>query len=107
MSQFFDVQHKDFWQMFIHHIATIILMCLSWIVNVYRIGTLVILVHDISDIFLDGAKLIKYSGYQKVCDTVFGLFSISWMVTRLGIYPFWIIRKYVCYSDGWFKEKQT
>lgn len=52
-SQFFDVKRKDFWQMFIHHIATIILMCFSWIGNLTRIGSLVLLVHDCADIFLE------------------------------------------------------
>ncbi|CAG9854287.1 unnamed protein product [Phyllotreta striolata] len=92
ISQFFDVKRKDFWQMFIHHIATIVLMCLSWIVNVFRVGTLVLLVHDCADIFLEAAKMAKYSGYQKVCDAIFALFTVLWIVTRLGIFPFWIIR---------------
>ena len=93
VSQFFDVKRKDFWQMFIHHIATIVLMCLSWVVNVFRIGSLVLVVHDSADIFLEAAKMAKYSGYQKVCDTIFGIFTVLWIVTRLGIYPFWIIKK--------------
>ncbi|XP_074033325.1 ceramide synthase 6 isoform X2 [Leptinotarsa decemlineata] len=92
VSQFFDVKRKDFWQMFIHHIATIILMCLSWIVNVFRVGTLVLVVHDSADIFLEAAKMAKYSGYQKVCDTIFAIFTILWITTRIGIFPFWIIR---------------
>lgn len=52
-SQFFDVRRKDFWQMFIHHIATISLMCFSWISNLTRIGSLVLVVHDCADIFLE------------------------------------------------------
>ncbi|KAK9876059.1 hypothetical protein WA026_011169 [Henosepilachna vigintioctopunctata] len=92
VSQFFDVKRKDFWQMFIHHIATIVLMCLSWIVNVFRIGTLVLVVHDAADILLEAAKMAKYSGYQKVCDFIFAVFTVLWIVTRIGIFPFWIIR---------------
>ncbi|KAF7272111.1 hypothetical protein GWI33_015076 [Rhynchophorus ferrugineus] len=91
VSQFFDVKRKDFWQMFIHHIATILLMVLSWVVNVFRIGSLVLVVHDCADIFLEAAKMAKYSGYQKVCDTIFAIFTILWIVTRIGLYPFWII----------------
>ncbi|XP_044261537.1 ceramide synthase 6-like [Tribolium madens] len=92
VSQFFDVKRKDFWQMFIHHIATIVLMCLSWVVNLFRIGSLVLVVHDCADIFLEAAKMAKYSGYQKVCDTIFGIFTVLWIATRLGVYPFWIIK---------------
>ena len=39
--------------MFIHHIATIALMCFSWIGNLTRIGSLVLVVHDCADIFLE------------------------------------------------------
>ncbi|KAL1502415.1 hypothetical protein ABEB36_007558 [Hypothenemus hampei] len=92
ISQFFDVKRKDFWQMFIHHIATIVLMCLSWIVNVFRVGTLVLVVHDSADILLEAAKMAKYSGYQKVCDVIFSLFTVMWIITRLGFFPFWIIK---------------
>jgi len=64
-SQFFDVKRKDFWQMFIHHIATISLMCFSWVGNLTRIGSLVLLVHDSADIFLEvrvleGEKIVFY-----------------------------------------------
>lgn len=91
ISQFWDVKRKDFWQMFVHHIATIALLCFSWVCNLHRIGTLVLLLHDFADIFLDAAKAAKYSVYQKVCDTLFALFVVLWIGTRLGLYPFYII----------------
>lgn len=59
-SQFFDVKRKDFWQMFIHHIATLTLMYFSWICNLTRIGSLVLLVHDCADIFLEVTTLILF-----------------------------------------------
>lgn len=93
VSQFFDVKRKDFWQMFVHHIATILLMSLSWTCNLYRIGSLVLVVHDCADIFLEAAKMAKYANYQTVCDCIFGIFTVLWIVTRLGVYPFWIIYK--------------
>ena len=40
-SQFMDVKRKDFWEMFVHHIVTILLLTLSWTCNLTRIGTLV------------------------------------------------------------------
>ncbi|XP_023706928.1 ceramide synthase 6 isoform X1 [Cryptotermes secundus] len=91
VSQFFDVKRKDFWQMFIHHIAAICLMGFSWVCNLHRIGTLVLLTHDCSDIFLEAAKMAKYANYQRVCDALFVLFTILWIITRLGVFPMWII----------------
>jgi len=91
VSQFFDVKRKDFWQMFVHHIATICLMAFSWVCNLHRIGTLVLLIHDCADIFLEAAKMAKYSNYQRVCDVLFVIFTLLWTATRLGVYPMWII----------------
>ena len=48
-----------------------------------QVGTLVILVHDCSDHLLEFAKLLKYTGFQHCCDIFFGLFAVTWIVTRL------------------------
>jgi len=38
--------------------------------------------------------MAKYANYQKVCDCVFAIFTILWIGTRMGVYPFWIIHRY-------------
>jgi len=91
ISQFFDVKRKDFWEMFIHHVTTIALMGFSWTCNLTRVGTLVLVIHDCADIFLEAAKLCKYTNYQKLCDLLFACFALTWVVTRLGVYPTWIL----------------
>ncbi|KAJ6658150.1 hypothetical protein lerEdw1_001626 [Lerista edwardsae] len=53
-----------------------------------RIGTLIISLHDAPDIFLEVAKLSNYAKYQRLCDATFIVFSVIFIVTRLGIYPF-------------------
>ncbi|XP_059622699.1 ceramide synthase 6 [Phlebotomus argentipes] len=87
ISQFRDVKRKDFWQMFVHHMVTLLLLGLSWVCNMHRVGSLVLAVHDCADIFLEAAKLTKYANYQKVCDTIFAIFTVVWIVTRLGFFP--------------------
>ena len=59
ISQFFDVKRKDFWAMFLHHVVTIALLSFSWTCNWTRIGTLVLLVHDFADGFLEVKQKIK------------------------------------------------
>lgn len=87
VSQFFDIKRKDFWQMFIHHLVTLLLLSLSWVCNLHRVGSLVLVVHDCADIFLEAAKITKYANYQKLCDCIFAFFTLIWIVTRLGFYP--------------------
>ena len=91
VSQFTDAKRKDFIELFIHHIATIMLLSLSWITNLTRVGTLILLVHNIADVLLEAAEMFKYANYQRTCDFLFAVFAVAWVVTRLGIYPTWII----------------
>lgn len=87
VSQFRDIKRKDFWQMFLHHCVTLLLLSLSWVCNLHRVGSLVLIVHDCADIFLEAAKITKYANYQKLCDCIFAFFTIIWIITRLGFYP--------------------
>lgn len=86
-SQFVDNQRKDFWQMFIHHVLTLMLISLSWVCNIHRVGSLILVVHDCADILLEIAKSLNYAKLTKACDVVFGLFSVVWVITRLVIFP--------------------
>ncbi|XP_041801511.1 ceramide synthase 5-like [Chelmon rostratus] len=90
-SQFTDIKRKDFMIMLVHHLVTIMLITFSYANNMLRAGTLVMCVHDASDIFLEAAKLANYAKYQRLCDGLFVVFSISFFITRLVIYPFWIV----------------
>ncbi|CAG7721492.1 unnamed protein product [Allacma fusca] len=87
ISQFFDVQRKDWGQMCLHHMTTIALLGFSWTCNMIRMGTLVLLLHDIADPFLELAKTTRYIGFHRACDWFFGTFAILFIITRLIIYP--------------------
>jgi len=91
ISQFFDVKRKDFMEMFVHHIATISLMVFSWTCHFHRIGSLVMYLHDFSDHWLEMAKLARYTNYKKMCDFWFLMFMCVWVLTRLGVFPVWLI----------------
>ncbi|KAI1900022.1 hypothetical protein AGOR_G00067940 [Albula goreensis] len=90
-SQFTDIKRKDFLIMFIHHLATVGLISFSYVNNMARVGTLVMCVHDASDFLLEAAKLANYAKYQRLCDSLFVLFGVVFFITRLIIFPFWIL----------------
>lgn len=87
----FDVKRKDFKEQVIHHIATLTLLSFSWISNYIRVGTLVMVVHDSADILLEGAKVLNYAKWNKAANGVFVVFTALFMLTRLVIFPFWLI----------------
>uniref|UniRef100_A0A8C5UNI5 Ceramide synthase 6 n=1 Tax=Malurus cyaneus samueli TaxID=2593467 RepID=A0A8C5UNI5_9PASS len=81
----------DFGIMFTHHIVAVILITCSYITNLTRVGTLILCLHDVSDIVLEAAKMANYCKCQKLSDLLFLTFAVVFIVTRLGIYPFWIL----------------
>ncbi|XP_071585652.1 ceramide synthase 5 isoform X2 [Heliangelus exortis] len=87
----YNYPFQDFLIMFVHHLATIGLITFSYMNNMVRVGTLVLCLHDASDFLLEAAKLANYAKYQRLCDAFFMLFGVVFIVTRLGIYPFWIL----------------
>uniref|UniRef100_F7CYJ2 Ceramide synthase 3 n=1 Tax=Monodelphis domestica TaxID=13616 RepID=F7CYJ2_MONDO len=75
----------------IHHLAALSLMSFSWCTNYIRSGTLVMLVHDVADIWLESAKLFSYAGWKQTCNTLFFIFAAVFFISRLIIFPFWIL----------------
>lgn len=52
---------------------------------------MVLALHDASDVFMEAAKVFKYSENELGASVFFGFFAISWLVTRLIFFPFWVI----------------
>ena len=49
-TSIFDTRRSDFWEMTLHHLVTVGLLSFSWTVNFVRVGTLILISHDISDV---------------------------------------------------------
>lgn len=58
----------------------------------FQIGAIILALHDASDVFLEAAKLFKYSEKELEASICFGFFAISWVLLRLIFFPFWIIK---------------
>lgn len=91
LTQFFDVKRKDFWEMFIHHIVTIILLCGSYTLNYTKMGAFILVVHDSADFYIEFAKMGKYANNSLVTNVGFISFTISFFLSRLVILPLWIV----------------
>ncbi|PKU39058.1 ceramide synthase 4-like [Limosa lapponica baueri] len=83
----FDVKRKDFKEQIIHHIATITLIFVSYCANLVRFGMIVMLVHDASDYILELAKMLHYMKWKRVCEAVFIVFAVVFIISRLVLFP--------------------
>ncbi|KAI4375985.1 hypothetical protein MLD38_013790 [Melastoma candidum] len=87
-----ETRRKDFAVMMSHHVITVILIGYSYLTGFFRIGFVILALHDASDVLMEVAKAFKYSGNDVGASVFFGLFALSWLILRLIIYPFWVIR---------------
>ena len=83
------IDQKDYRTMMSHHLMTISLLGLSF-KKYHRIGTIIALTHDLSDIPLITSKLLHYYNLEKkdkfidkITYTFFAIFFIFFFLTRL------------------------
>ncbi|XP_023549522.1 LAG1 longevity assurance homolog 3-like [Cucurbita pepo subsp. pepo] len=88
---FWETRRSDFGVSMSHHVATLILIVLSYIFRFARVGSVVLALHDANDVFLEIGKMSKYSGAETLASIAFILFVLSWLLLRLIYYPFWIL----------------
>eukprot|EP00911_Craspedida_sp_UC1_P000192 UC1_evm1s150 len=91
-------RRNDFWEMCIHHFAAIFLILFSYVGPYIRVGTLVLLVHDIPDIVSYLIKAVVDTKWTWLSVAVWGLLVTSWGFARLYVFPLYIIAD--CYTGG-------
>lgn len=94
---FIEVRRKDWLESFVHHIVTLGLQYYSFYANFTRAGMMVMLIHDVSDIFLEAAKLCRYAARQTLATAWFLGFAVSWIILRVIIFPRSIV--FNCLTD--------
>ncbi|KAM0666125.1 hypothetical protein ACQRIU_003980 [Beauveria bassiana] len=88
-------RRKDHWQMLTHHLVTITLLAYCYAYHQTRVGSVILVLLDVIDLFLPLAKCLKYLGFGVICDVIFGGFIVSWVIARRGLYIFTCWRIYV------------
>ncbi|KAI9729845.1 MAG: sphingosine N-acyltransferase lag1 [Cirrosporium novae-zelandiae] len=91
-----EERRKDHIQMFTHHIITCALIFASYGYHQTRVGNLVLCLMDSVDLIFPMAKILKYLHYLKACDIAFGVFMVTWFISRHIIY---VMVTYSLYAD--------
>eukprot|EP01084_Bolivina_argentea_P246339 412286_1 len=87
-TTFLDRHLKDFIASLIHHITAIILMSLSYHSGLVRVGVAVLLMHDPSDIILQGSKLFRLIDQTLLMNIGFACLVLTWFITRIVMFPY-------------------
>ncbi|PVH78580.1 longevity assurance proteins LAG1/LAC1 [Cadophora sp. DSE1049] len=92
-----EVRRKDYVEMLTHHIITLSLISITYIYRYTRAANVVLCLMDFVDILLPFAKLLRYLRYEMACNIAFGVFVVSWFITRhiLYLHFSWDIHQHV------------
>lgn len=85
----------DFREMFVHHIFTNLLIIGSSFYRLHYIGSMVFMIHDISDIPVDLSKLANFLKLKTATTICFVCMCITWLLMRLIILPFIVLRSII------------
>jgi len=82
---------NNFMEMLLHHCMTLLLISLAYFMNYVTVSHLVLFLHDISDLFLDWARATADTQLQTLTRTMSVLVVLSWVYTRLYLFPFYLM----------------
>lgn len=77
--------------MLLHHIVSFFLVYISYTWGAFRIGAVILLLHDLADPFMELAKCFLYAGKQLMADILFATFAAVFIFTRNYIFPLYVI----------------
>ena len=82
----------DFREMLSHHVVTNALVFFSSYYRLTRAGSMVFLLHDLSDVPVDMSKLANFVKWKYTTIACFAVMVLTWIATRLTIFPFVVCR---------------
>lgn len=74
---------RDSWEMVAHHLLVVLLLSAVYLGNYVRMGMLGLLLHDVTDLFLEASKLASSFRFRAVADLCFVGFAGAWAYARL------------------------
>uniref|UniRef100_A0A7S1BSX1 TLC domain-containing protein n=1 Tax=Corethron hystrix TaxID=216773 RepID=A0A7S1BSX1_9STRA len=85
------LRRGDFREMFLHHVVTNALVLSSSYFRITRSGTMVMILHDLSDIPVDLSKLANFLKWKRATAACFAVMLGFWIFFRLYYFPAQII----------------
>ncbi|KAM6464521.1 ceramide synthase 4-like [Liasis olivaceus] len=94
----FEVKRMDLREQIVHHAATVFLISFSYCANYIRIGSVVMILHDVPAFLMLFAKMFNYLKWQKTSYALFFIFTAVYLFASLVIFPCKILYNTYYYS---------
>lgn len=87
-----ETKHPDFWEMLLHGSLAISLCVISYLLNYVRIGSLVLLLHGCTDIFIYASKAFVDTPFSRVTGVSYLLLVATYGWFRIFVFPVYIMK---------------
>lgn len=87
-----EARHPDFWEMLLHHSVSVFLVFFSYFLNYVRIGSVVLLLHGATDIFIYLSKIFVDTPYMKLTGIAYVGMIASYCYLRIYVFPMYVMR---------------
>lgn len=87
-----EVHHPDFWEMLLHHSVSCSLVCYSYLLNYVRLGSLVLLLHGATDVFIYLSKAIVDTPNTRCTIASYFALVAAYAWFRIFVFPVAIMR---------------
>ena len=79
---------KDFGELFLHHFTTLVLISFSYLSNFARCGSMVLFVHDFSELPIAVCRIfVDMKGKKWIVVGSFAALVLSWVYSRIVVFP--------------------
>eukprot|EP00918_Siedleckia_nematoides_P004949 GHVU01010923.1.p1 GENE.GHVU01010923.1~~GHVU01010923.1.p1 ORF type:complete len:512 (-),score=65.46 GHVU01010923.1:749-2284(-) len=101
-----ETRRSDFYVMFTHHVATVLLISISYVCGHWRVGLLTLQLHDVADVPLYMAKALHGMKLAQplIAQVTFAIFAATFFLARLVFFPWFLVRR--C-ADIWLMRVHT
>eukprot|EP01064_Diplonema_japonicum_P024780 TRINITY_DN3550_c1_g3_i1.p1 TRINITY_DN3550_c1_g3~~TRINITY_DN3550_c1_g3_i1.p1 ORF type:complete len:300 (+),score=42.51 TRINITY_DN3550_c1_g3_i1:50-949(+) len=87
VMQFIETRSHDHVAMLGHHYAAATLIAYSYIYNTHRIGMLVLVSRELTDIMIHSARALGLLQFKKMSESLLVLLVLLWVITRCIYHP--------------------
>lgn len=87
-----ETRHPDFWEMLLHHVVSCFLVSFSYILNYVRVGSLVLLLHGATDVFIYLSKALVDTSFIRLTVMSYFMLIITYAWFRIYLFPVFIMR---------------
>ncbi len=97
-------RQSDFINMLLHHVCTISLISFSYLTNYSNIGTIILFLHNETDIFVHLTRLLLQTDAPEIFKDISGVFlTINFLYMRLFVFAkaIYTVYHYVTWDLGW------